>query len=42
MTARKSTLQNSVSGCGVCSEHRIDIVIAKSIGKEHINVFLNE
>ena len=42
MTARKSTQQNVVSGCGVRSEHRIDILNAKSIGKEHLNVFMTE
>ena len=42
MTARKSTLQNIVSGFGVRSEHRIGILNAKSIGKEHSNVFLTE
>ena len=31
-----------VSGFGVSSEHRIDILNAKSIGKEHFNVFLTE
>ena len=42
MTTRKSTLYNSFSGFGVRSEHRIDILNAKSIGKEHLNVFLTE
>ena len=42
MTARKPTPQNIVSGFGVRSEHRIDILNAKSIGKEHLNVFLTE
>ena len=31
-----------VSGCVVCSEHRIDILNAKSIGKEHFNIFITE
>ena len=42
MTARKGTQQSIASGFGVRSEHRIDILIAKSIGKEHLNVFLTE
>ena len=42
MSARKYTLQNIVSGCGVRSEHRIDILNAKSVGKEHLNVFITE
>ena len=29
-------LKNIVSGCAVRSEHHIDIVNAKSIGKEHL------
>ena len=39
MAARKSTLQNIVSGFGVRSEHRIDILNAKLIGKEHLMFF---
>ena len=42
MTTRKSTLKNIVSGCIVRLEHRIDILNAKSIGKEHFNVFITE
>ena len=42
MTARKSTLENIVSGCGVPSEHSTEILNAKSIEKEHLNVFLTE
>ena len=40
MAARKSTLQNIVSGFGVRSEHRIDILNAKSVENEQLNVFL--
>ena len=36
MTTRKSTLKNIVSGCAVRSEHHIDILNAKSIGKEYL------
>ena len=39
MTTRKFTLIYIVSGCVVRSEHRIDILNAKSIGKAHLNVF---
>ena len=42
MTARKSLLYNIVSGFGVRSEHLMDVLNAKSIGKEHFNVFLTE
>ena len=33
-------LKNIVSGCVVRSEHRIDILNGKSIGKEQLNVFI--
>ena len=33
LTTRISTLKNIVSGCLVLSEHRIDILNAKSIGE---------
>ena len=36
MTTRKSTLKNIVSACAVRSEDHIDILNAKSIGKEHL------
>ena len=42
MTTRKPTLWNVGSGCDVRSEHRIDILNAKSVGKEHLNVFVTE
>ena len=42
MTTRKSMLKNIVSGCVVRSEHRIDKLNAKLIGKEHLNVFITE
>ena len=43
MTTRKSTLKkNIVFGCVVRSEHRIVTLNAKSIGKEHLNVFITE
>ena len=42
MTTRKFTLKYIVSGCVVRSEHCIDILNAKSIGKEHLNVFITE
>ena len=42
MTKRKSTLKNIDSGCAVRSEHRIDILNIKSVGKEHLNVFITE
>ena len=42
MTARKLLLYNIVSGFGVLSEHLMDILNIKSIGKEHLNVFLTE
>ena len=38
----KFTLKNIVSGCAVRSEHHIDILNAKSIEKEHLNVFITE
>ena len=41
-TTRKFTLQNIVSGCVVRSKHRIDILNAQSIGKEHLNVYITE
>ena len=34
MITRKFTLKNIVSGCAVCSEHRIDILNEKLIEKE--------
>ena len=40
MATRKSTLKNIVSGCVVHSEHRIDTLNARSIGKEHLKVFI--
>ena len=42
MTARKATQKSIASDFGVRSEHRIDILNAKSIEKEHLNVFLTE
>ena len=42
MTTRKSSLKNIVSSCAVRSEHRIDILNSKSIGKEDLNVFTTE
>ena len=42
MAVRKSTLQNIFSGFGVRSEYRIDILNAKSIEKEYLNIFLTE
>ena len=35
-------LKNIVSGCVVRSEHRIDILNGKSIGKEQLNVFITQ
>ena len=35
-------LKNIFSGCVVSSEHRVDILNAKSVGKEHLNVFITE
>ena len=40
MTTRKSMLKNIISGCVVRSEHRIAILEARSIRKEHLNVFI--
>ena len=40
MTTRKSMLKNIISGCVVCSKHRIAILEARSIGNEHLNVFV--
>ena len=34
--------KNNVSGCVVRSEHRIDILNARSIRKKHLNVFITE
>ena len=34
--------KNIVFACVVRSEHRIDILNIKSIGKEHISVFITE
>ena len=42
MTTRKSTLKNIVCGYVVRSEHRIDILNTRSIGKGHLNIFLTE
>ena len=36
MTARKFTLKNIFSGCVVYSKHHIEILNAKSIGKEQL------
>ena len=41
MTTRKPTLKNFISGSVVRSDHCIDIN-AKSIRKEHLNVFITE
>ena len=35
-------LENIVSGCVARSEHHIDILNAKSTGKEHLKVFITE
>ena len=35
-------LKNFASGCVVRSEHCLDILNAKSVGKEHFNVFITE
>ena len=37
-----STLKNFVSGYAVRSDHRIDILNAKSTGKKYLNVFITE
>ena len=42
MTKRKSKLKNVFSECVVFSQHRIDIVNAKSIGKKHLKVLVTE
>ena len=42
MITRKSTLKNIVSGCVAPSEHRINILTAKSIEKEYLNVSITE
>ena len=42
MIARKLLLYNIVSGFGVRSELLMDIFNVKSIGKEHLNIFLTE
>ena len=42
MTPRKATLENIVSGCGVHSEQRTDILNAKSVKKEHLKIFITE
>ena len=42
MITTKSTLKNIVFGFDVHSEHCIDILNAKSIGKEHLNIFITE
>ena len=42
MTTRKSPLKKIVSGCAACSEHCIHMLNAKSIGKEHLNIFITE
>ena len=36
VVTKKFTLKNIVSGCAVCSEHHIDILNVKSVGKEHL------
>ena len=41
-STKKSTLTIFVSDCTVCSENRIDILNAKSIGKENLHVFITE
>ena len=41
MTAKKSTLKILFLAV-VRSEHRIDMLNVKSIGKEHLNVFITE
>ena len=33
-------LQNIVSRCVTRSEHRIDVLNAKSIGKDHLKIFI--
>ena len=35
-------LKNIASGCVVRSEHCLDRLNAKSVGKEHFNVFITE
>ena len=40
MITRKFTLKNIIPGFVAHSEHRIDILNTKSIGKEHLNVFI--
>ena len=42
MATRKSILKNIVSGCVVCSKYRIEILNAKSTGKELLNIFITE
>ena len=42
MGTKKSTLKTIISGCVVRSEHGIDLLDAKSIEKEHLNVFIIE
>ena len=42
MTTRKYKLKNIVSDYVARSEHRIDILHVRSIGDEHLNVFITE
>ena len=39
-STKKSTVTIFVHDCTVCSENRIDILNAKSIGKENLHVFI--
>ena len=39
---KETHAKNIVSGCVVRSEQRIDILNAKSIGKEYLNVIITE
>ena len=39
---KETNAKNIVSGCVVRSEQRIDILNAKSIGKEYLNVIITE
>ena len=39
---KESLAKNIVSNCVECSEHRIDIINVRSIGKGHLNVFITE
>ena len=42
ITTRKSTIKNIFSGCVVRSEHHIEMLNTKSIGKEYLNVLITE